>query len=261
MVGNVMFSRNLGLVAEIEQEHLRELKVGIAGCGMGSTVAVMLARLGVGGFLLADGDVVDSSNLNRQAYSMSHLGQNKARALKGLIRGINPDAKVAAWKQFLNSGNVPVFVASVHLVIDCIDLTLEGLRASLALSHHCREKGRWYLLPLDIGWGARLYIFPPTGAYNLEDLLGVIQEEVGEMRGEIPFSLLERVFEGIPPYVYPILGQVQQGLLAHYPQPCSSAACAASLVVGAIISIIQRKPLRFAPDFSSLDPMITMGGS
>jgi len=252
-----LFSRNTGLVTETEQARLEELAIGIAGCGMGSAVAVMLARLGVGRFILADGDVVETSNLNRQAFSQQHVGMNKALALKSIVEGINPKARVVAWKRFLNPEDASAFVASSHLVIDCVDLTPEGIRVSIALSRHCREKGRWYLLPLDIGWGARLYVFPPTGC-GLENLLGVTQEELKEIEGEIPFALLERAFEDIPPYVYPILGQLAQGELEHYPQPCSSVACAAGLVVGAIVGIVKEKTPRLAPEFSSLDPMIEL---
>lgn len=254
---NGLFSRNLGLVTEIEQELLGELVIGIAGCGMGSEVAAMLARLGVGKFVLADGDKVENSNLNRQAFSQQHIGRNKAAALKEVIVGINPHARVVAWERFLDLENALAFVASAYLVVDCIDLTSEGLLISVALSRLCREKGRRYLLPLDIGWGARLYTFSPIG-YSLEDLFGVTQEELEEMEGEIPFALLERAFVGLPPYVYPILGKLQQGVIANYPQPCSSAACAASLVVGAIAKISKGEALRIAPGFSSLDPMIAL---
>ena len=57
-------------------ETVRRARVGIAGLGgLGSNIAAMLARTGVGQLVLADFDIVEPSNLNRQNYFVSHLGQ------------------------------------------------------------------------------------------------------------------------------------------------------------------------------------------
>lgn len=73
------------------QEKLKKGKVAVAGLGgLGSNIAVMLARIGVGKLLLVDFDVVEPSNLNRQHYDVSHLGMLKTEALKRQIKKINP---------------------------------------------------------------------------------------------------------------------------------------------------------------------------
>lgn len=72
-------------------EKLKKSRVGIAGLGgLGSNIAVMLARTGVGHLHLVDFDMVDLSNLNRQAYKVSHLGMAKTAALKKELLEINP---------------------------------------------------------------------------------------------------------------------------------------------------------------------------
>ncbi|QNM05947.1 sulfur carrier protein ThiS adenylyltransferase ThiF [Qiania dongpingensis] len=79
------------------RNRLREATVGIAGLGgLGSHIAIMLARSFVGHLLLVDFDRVDVSNLNRQAYGISHLGMEKTKALSQIIKGINPylDVKI-----------------------------------------------------------------------------------------------------------------------------------------------------------------------
>ena len=64
---------------------LAKAHVGIAGLGgLGSNIAMMLARSGVGHLLLIDFDRVEPSNLNRQHYMVSHLGMPKSEALKDL---------------------------------------------------------------------------------------------------------------------------------------------------------------------------------
>jgi len=72
-------------------EKLKDAKAAIAGLGgLGSNIAVMLARIGVGKLLLVDFDKVEPSNLNRQHYNVSHLGMFKTDALKSQIEKINP---------------------------------------------------------------------------------------------------------------------------------------------------------------------------
>ena len=62
---------------------IKGAKVGIAGLGgLGSNIAVMLARIGVGHLLLVDFDIIEPSNLNRQSYYVRHLGMPKAIACR-----------------------------------------------------------------------------------------------------------------------------------------------------------------------------------
>ena len=78
---------------------LRSARVAIAGLGgLGSNIAVMLARSGVGHLFLVDFDRVDTTNLNRQAYTIPHLGMNKTDAIKTILGDINP---------YLASGSPP----------------------------------------------------------------------------------------------------------------------------------------------------------
>ena len=79
--------------SEEVQSKLDEAKVAIAGLGgLGSNIAVMLARSGIGKLLLVDFDVVDVTNLNRQMYFIPQLGKPKAEALPELLYQINPYA-------------------------------------------------------------------------------------------------------------------------------------------------------------------------
>ena len=67
-------------------EKLKRAKVAIAGLGgLGSHIAVMLARSGVGHLHLVDFDRVDLSNLNRQVYGVNELGELKTEALKEIL--------------------------------------------------------------------------------------------------------------------------------------------------------------------------------
>ena len=75
--------------ADIQQK-LDQASVGIAGLGgLGSNIAVHLARLGVGRLVLVDFDTVEVSNLNRQHYTMKDIGIPKTLALLEQLEAIN----------------------------------------------------------------------------------------------------------------------------------------------------------------------------
>ena len=73
------------------KDKLSKHTVGIAGCGgLGSNVAVALTRVGVGKLIIADFDVIEESNLNRQYFFIDQIGEDKATALKNNLNRINP---------------------------------------------------------------------------------------------------------------------------------------------------------------------------
>lgn len=103
-------------------EKIKGGTVGIAGCGgLGSAVAVALARVGVGRLLLADFDVVEPSNLNRQQYFVDQIGLAKVDALKANLARINPFVKVATYCGRLDRANIPVIFPMVDLLIEAFD--------------------------------------------------------------------------------------------------------------------------------------------
>jgi sulfur carrier protein ThiS adenylyltransferase len=96
--------------------------VGIAGLGgLGSSVAVALARLGVGRLILADFDVVEPSNLNRQQYFIDQLGLTKAEALEDNLKRINPYVEYEAHCIRLTSENIPTLFAEADVLVEAFD--------------------------------------------------------------------------------------------------------------------------------------------
>ena len=97
-------------------------RVGIAGLGgLGSHIAVMLARTGVGHLLLVDYDVVEPSNLNRQNYRVSHLGMKKTEALKMQIGEINPYIEVETIDVKVDAENAEGIFRGCQVVCEAFD--------------------------------------------------------------------------------------------------------------------------------------------
>jgi sulfur carrier protein ThiS adenylyltransferase len=107
-------------------EKLKQATVGIAGLGgLGSTVAVALARAGVGLLIIADFDEVEPSNLTRQQYFTDQIGQSKVDCTIENLRRINPDVKVTRHREKLNAENAPVIFAEADVIAECFDKAQE----------------------------------------------------------------------------------------------------------------------------------------
>lgn len=117
------------------QEKIKSARVGIMGLGgLGSVVAVALARIGVGELLLADYDVVEPSNLNRQQYFIDQIGLPKAEAMQANLARINPYVRVLAHNVELTDTNIPEIFAGVQVLVECFDaarMKAVGLRTVL----------------------------------------------------------------------------------------------------------------------------------
>jgi sulfur carrier protein ThiS adenylyltransferase len=89
--------------------------------GLGSNVAIALVRMGIGTLILADFDVVEPSNLNRQQYSFEHIGAFKIDAMAQILLSINPYLKVLNHKILLNGDNIPQVFQKADIVVECLD--------------------------------------------------------------------------------------------------------------------------------------------
>lgn len=103
-------------------EKLKEAKVCILGLGgLGSNVAVLLARSGIGYLKLVDFDTVEASNLNRQQYRISHIGIKKTEAMKSIIREINPFVEVDILDIKVDRENIYSTVGDIEIVVEAFD--------------------------------------------------------------------------------------------------------------------------------------------
>ena len=97
-------------------------RVAVCGLGgLGSNVAIALARAGVGRLHLMDFDRVEPSNLNRQQYLASQVGMAKAEALRENIAAINPYCEVTAETVRLEPENIATLLEGDDIVCEAFD--------------------------------------------------------------------------------------------------------------------------------------------
>ena len=104
------------------ERQLRASTVAICGLGgLGSSIAVSLARAGVGTLILIDFDRVDLTNLNRQQYKACQLGMEKAQALAENLREINPYIRLIPHSVRVTAENLPALVGQAQVVCEAFD--------------------------------------------------------------------------------------------------------------------------------------------
>lgn len=103
-------------------QKLQNACVGVAGLGgLGSHIAVSLARMGVGKLVLADFDRVDVTNLHRQQYFAEQVGLLKTEALADTLRKIDPWIQLELHPVRLTPENLPTIFGSCSILCEAFD--------------------------------------------------------------------------------------------------------------------------------------------
>jgi molybdopterin-synthase adenylyltransferase len=105
------------------QQRLLDSHVLIVGAGgLGSPVAMYLAASGVGHITIADHDVVDLTNLQRQiAHTTERIGMSKVASATQAMQALNPEVRVSALERKLDATELDTLVPTVQVVVDCCD--------------------------------------------------------------------------------------------------------------------------------------------
>ena len=246
-------SRNMGLITEEEQKKIDDKTLLIAGCGVGSLVAISAARIGFEKFVLVDGDVVETSNLNRQGYAYKDVGKKKVDALTRKIKAINPHAIIKKRPIFVDINNAKKLVHLADIIIDSIDP--DAAQAVIAMHRAAQKEHKTIIQPTDVGWGAMLQIFTPD-SISYEKMIGLNPDTpIDKVNNEEAFNKFIEFFVKImPPYVQALAMEVAQGKRVHYPQPVSAAYILSAMTVMAAKRVACGQAVKTAPDYIEFDP-------
>lgn len=153
---------------------LQQATVAIAGLGaMGSAVTEVLARNGVGGFAIADPEVLEDGNLQRNSLATwLDNGMPKVDAALQMIRAINPFARVDVYPEGITETNAGDFARASDIVVDGLEIYAQDIRATLADA--ARREKKFFLTAGPVGWSAALMAFDPEGM-SFQDYFAVDQ--------------------------------------------------------------------------------------
>ncbi len=172
-----LFARNYGIFSDAEQEKLRRASILIIGCGgIGGTVAIILARSGVGRFVLVEFDRYETTNMNRQiACFTDTLGRNKADVVGEQILKINPESQVEIYNRLLNHEEIRALIPPVDIVFPAAD----DFAFSLLVFRDAQRLGKTALFAIPSGTWANVCLISPHGP-SVEKLEGAPKLETYE---------------------------------------------------------------------------------
>ncbi|UGA56751.1 HesA/MoeB/ThiF family protein [Vibrio sp. VB16] len=153
------YSRQIMLsdIAELGQQKLIQAQILLVGAGgLGSAAALYLAGAGVGNIVIADDDVVESSNLQRQViYRDADQGRSKAKMAIEHLQALNPYIKVRAVQTLLAGQQLAIEVALADIVLDCSD----NLPTRHAVNQACVKAKKPLISGAAIRWQGQLMAF------------------------------------------------------------------------------------------------------
>uniref|UniRef100_A0A915PQQ6 Ubiquitin-like modifier-activating enzyme 5 n=1 Tax=Setaria digitata TaxID=48799 RepID=A0A915PQQ6_9BILA len=147
----LMALKKMGVVKNYDD--IRKKTVVVVGVGgVGSVVAEMLTRCGIGKLILFDYDKVELANMNRLFYQPQHSGMSKVDAARNTLIAINPDVDFETYNMNITTvENYPVFVdrirkgnltgEKVDLILSCVD----NFEARMAINTACNEEGQIWM--------------------------------------------------------------------------------------------------------------------
>lgn len=162
--------------------HLSKFRIGIAGAGgLGSNCAVALARSGVGTLVIADFDIIEEANLNRQYYFRSQIGTMKTTALKKNISLINPEVTVFIHQKKVDKTNIKEIFSGCNIVVEAFDKA--EMKEMLIETVQTEMPG----IPVIVGsgmagWGKANDI----NCRKIDDTLYVCGDECSEVNDDLP---------------------------------------------------------------------------
>lgn len=192
-----IFSHNIGVITPEEQQRLKLARIAVAGVGaIGGNALHILARAGVGNFVIADPDTFSVSNINRQyGAATDTVNRKKVDVLEELVWSINGEASIKKYSKGLTKDNIEAFLDGADAVLDGVDFLAPDIRRELI--GVAQRMGIHLFLAPALGFGASVVVFSPE-APRYEDFFGPMPASPSP---EDLFECGRKIFPVMPAYV------------------------------------------------------------
>jgi adenylyltransferase/sulfurtransferase len=146
------------------QEAIRQARVLIVGLGgLGSAASLYLASAGVGTLLLADGDSVDLTNLQRQiVHRADRIGLPKVESARQTLQAIDPSVQIETLHLRLDDRALADAISQVDLVLDCCD----NFATRHAINRACVTAGKPLVSGAAVRFDGQLAVFDPGSDFG-----------------------------------------------------------------------------------------------
>ena len=246
-------SRNIGFISMAEQDRLLNATVAIPGLGgVGGIHLITLTRMGIGRFHLADFDVFEPANLNRQyGAKISHFGRPKLDVMVEEALNINPYLDIRRFPEGVDEKNLESFLEGVDVVVDGIDFFNFDVRRMVF--KRARELGIHVVTAGPLGYSAAMLVFAPQRGMGFDDYFDIRD------RMSIEDKLLAFMIGLAPRAAHRHYIDPRAVDLEHRRGPSLGAGCenCAATAAAEVIRIVLGHPgLRPAPHYLQYDPYV-----
>jgi molybdopterin/thiamine biosynthesis adenylyltransferase len=251
-----LYERNWAFLSPRAQTRLDETWLFAAGVGLASNIVTLACRTGFRRFILADGDRVELSNLNRQDFTLKQVGKNKAKAIARRLRRIRPDAEIRVLPYRLDESSYLEPLSHADIVINSIDF---DERVLFLLNDAAQDAGKPVIQPLNLGWGGAVATFLPSSP-RLAEWLGVSPSS-GDLSAVTPNlyrRLAESLSDRLPTYLRDLAGSYLaqpevSWAVTEAPQLGIGATITSALAVRAAVALALGELVRAVPDLVYMD--------
>lgn len=231
---------------------LKNKTVALPGLGgAGGQHIITLARMGVGGFHIADNDYYELKNFNRQyGATLNSINQHKVKVMTDSVLNINPDIRLKSWAAFIDKSNVEDFLSGCDLVIDCVDAF--NIEARRLIFNNAKEMNIPVITAGPIGYSCALLTFLPN-SISFDDYIDYHEEDSNDL------NFLRFIF-GLTPRPYH-LKYLDTKSVNSFDKSGSSistsiALCSGFAGVEALKVLLNKGVIKAAPHFHYYDPFL-----
>jgi molybdopterin/thiamine biosynthesis adenylyltransferase len=219
--------------------------------GVGGIDLVTLARLGIGRFTIADPDVFEVANTNRQyGATMSTIGRSKSDVMAQIVRDVNPHVDVRVYREPITRDNAGDFLRDADLFVDALEVFEIGVRRRLFKL--AAERGIYSITAGPVGFSAVWLVFSPTGMsfdryFDLSDDQTEIEAVASFIAGVAPAGTHRTYMD-----MRAVSARDRVG-------PSSSLAChiaAGAMACEAVKILLNRGRVLAAPNYQQFDPFV-----
>jgi len=165
-----LFSRNLGVLTEAQQDRIRAARVLILGdMGSGETLCTLLVRCGFERIMIAGEGRYAPSDMNRQIGCFTDtIGRLKVEVMAETARAVNPDADVLVYTKLPEEGELGNRIGEADIVISSVD----DLAYAVLIFRTCRTLGKPAVMCMPAGSMGWVSVFTPESV-TIEQALGI----------------------------------------------------------------------------------------
>lgn len=243
-------SRNYSYVPDDIQQKIKLLRISFFGTGLSSNIAEQCARLGFMHFHLNDGDQVEFSNLNRQAFNIFDVGKFKVNVTKEKILSINPNCQITVNSSYLQlQEDYQHEIENCDIVINTVDCN----QVYFDIIEYSRKMNKLVICPFNPGFAGLVICFNQNstaasqvfdlGCQNLNDI------EISKQLFD-KFPQIQTIKQANTTCDEFLNNTTQKG---YFPQINIGALITTALTLTTLIKFLKKEPISLAPNISYLN--------